>query len=256
MPVTSAGIYYKTAGTGHPILFLHGATLEGGMWAYPVDALESHHQCLVPDRRGHGRSDPPHDGADPVLDLLSVLDAEGVERCHVVGHSLGAYDALGLAGRFPHRVSSLLLVGAWVPIPVMTWSPPVRLAREHGPAAAREAWLADPIFEVARQDPAVWSALSAMIDANDLSLWTRRIQNPELKPPSPVDLAARVTAPTLVVVGEHEPAPFMAVARWLQSTVPGAANRPISVVPYAGHMAPMEHPLYFCDLLSEFLAQL
>lgn len=254
MPVTSRGIFYQRAGTGHPVLFLHGATMEGGMWAYPTHALGDHYCCLVPDRRGHGRSDPAMDGADPVLDLLSLLDDEGIEHCHVVGHSLGGYDAVGLAGRFPQRVSSLVLVGAWMPIPAMTWSPPISIAREQGTAAARRAWMADPIFDTARRDPLVWSAVAAMVEANDLSLWVRHTAPAEPKPPNPVNLAPGITSPTLIVVGEHETEPFAEVARWLHTTVPGAAGRPIAEVPCTGHMSPMEHPTKFATLLSEFIA--
>lgn len=255
MPVTSHGIYYGHAGTGNPVLFLHGATLEGGMWAYPVHTLERHYQCLVPDRRGHGRSDPMTDGADPVLDLVSVLDQGGIDRCHVVGHSLGGHDALWLAGRFPERVSSLVLVSPWLPIPEMTWAPPVRLAREQGIEAGRRAWLADPIFEMARRNRVIWSAITAMIGANDLSLWSRRAAPPEPRPPAPADLAPMVTAPTLIVVGSDEPEPFAAVARWLQVTVPGAADRPVEKIPCAGHMSPMEQPVHFAQLLNDFFAQ-
>jgi lipase len=67
---------------------------------------------LAVDLRGHGRSawDPPWTTEQHVSDLLETLDAEGIERCDVVGHSFGGHVALHLAATAPERVSRLALL--------------------------------------------------------------------------------------------------------------------------------------------------
>lgn len=252
MPMTPAGIHYEATGSGFPVVLLHGVLLDGSMWAAQVTAWSPRYRCLTVDRRGHGRSAPIGEIADEVADLLSVLDDAGVERAHLVGLSLGGHDALRFAGCHPERVASLTLAGAWLPVPAMTWTPPARLARTEGPEAGRRAFLADPLLAPALAIPEVREALTAMVERNDLGIWTRRTRPPEPAPPAAADLAPQVRVPTLVLVGERDLPPFHAVAAWLQATIPGAAGRPVAVVPRAGHMAAMEQPEAFSALVEGF----
>lgn len=257
MPTTDAGIYYETTGTGYPLVMLHGVTLDGRMWEEQVRAFAPHYRCITVDRRAHGRSAGLVDGADAEVDLLGVLDAARVERCHLLGLSLGGMDAVGCAARYPERVASLVLSGAWLPLPEMAgWKPPARLAREEGVAKARKVWLQDPALEPARRNAAVAARVEAMVNGNDFSIWTTRVRPPEPAPAPAQAVAHTVHAPTLVMVGELEPAPFVAVARWLHKTVPGAAARPLTVVPDAGHLAPMENPTAFNRSVAAFWAEI
>lgn len=255
MPCTESGIHYRTTGSGDPLLMLHGVTLDSRMWVQQVNAFAGQYRCLAVDRRGHGRSAPMADGMDAAADLIEVLDHAGADRCHLIGFSLGGMDAVELAGRFPERVRSLLLIGAWLPIPEMHWAPPARVVRQEGVEAGRQAWLNDPLFAPARRDPAVWSALTEMITGNDLAIWARRFQPPDPAPPAAAALAVSIAAPTRVAIGELDLPAFHAVARWLQAAIPGAANHPAAIIPGAGHLAPMERPDAFDALVREFLAQ-
>lgn len=231
---------------------LHGVLLDSSMWAGQVAVWSERYRCLTVDRRGHGYSAPIGDLSDEVADLLSVLDEGGVERAHLVGLSLGGHDALRFAGCHPERVASLTLAGAWLPIPAMTWAPPARLARTEGPEACRRAFLADPLLAPAREIPAVAEALTAMVERNDLSIWTRRTQSPVPERPSAAELAPGVHSPTLVLVGERDLPAYHAVAAWLQATVPGAAGRQVAVLPGAGHMTAMERPDAFMKVVESF----
>jgi pimeloyl-ACP methyl ester carboxylesterase len=71
-------------------------------------------RAIVPDQRGHGASDKPLDGyamRQLALDALGLLDAAGVDRAVVAGHSMGGFVAQHLAALAPDRVSRLVLVG-------------------------------------------------------------------------------------------------------------------------------------------------
>jgi 3-oxoadipate enol-lactonase len=253
MPLTPAGIHYDDSGGGEAVVFLHGVTLDRRMWEAQVDHLARTHRCIAVDRRGHGLSAPLREGWDPVADLAEVLDDASVERCHVVGMSLGGLDAVAAAGRIPERLHSLVLVDAWMPIAAMgSWAPPFRIAQEQGAEPARRAWLADPVFAPAREQPAVAARIAEIVAGNDLSAFT----GPQARGlgRAVVAAAAGITTPTMVVVGDRDLPGFVETARWLAETVPGARGGPVAVVHGAGHMLPMERPGELNALLDGWLA--
>ncbi len=98
-------------GTGRPVLALHGVTGHAGRFrglAARLPALRVH----AVDLRGHGRSSwtPPWSIEQHVVDVLATLDALGLPRVPVVGHSFGGAVALHLARAAPERVERLVLV--------------------------------------------------------------------------------------------------------------------------------------------------
>ncbi|MHC3370011.1 alpha/beta fold hydrolase [Rhodococcus aetherivorans] len=95
------------AGAGSPSLLLaHGSALSSAIWrgfGY-VRPLRERYRLILPDLRGHGRSDKPHVPDAYAMDLivgdvLAVLDAAGTERVHYLGYSFGARVGLSLAVR-------------------------------------------------------------------------------------------------------------------------------------------------------------
>ena len=83
------------------MLALHGVTGHGGRFRRLAERGLPERRWLAPDLRGHGRStwDPPWNAEQHVADLLETMDAEGVERCDVLGHSFGGLLATHLAAR-------------------------------------------------------------------------------------------------------------------------------------------------------------
>lgn len=100
-------------------------------------------RLLAPDLRGRGHSvglGGPYGMAAHAEDLLRVLDATGVQRVDVLGHSMGAFVALVLAHRHPDRVGRLVLVDGGLPIPVPPRTDPDQMLQAViGPAADRLA---------------------------------------------------------------------------------------------------------------------
>ena len=99
-------------GSGTPVLLLHGLASTRHIWDLVVPGLAGL-PVLALDQRGHGdseRPDGPYDGATVVADALTALDAVGLSRVVVVGHSWGAWTALRLAATAPERVLAVVCV--------------------------------------------------------------------------------------------------------------------------------------------------
>lgn len=104
---------YSVRGEGPPVLFIQGVGVHGDGWRPQVDALAARYRCLSFDNRGMGRSQPagrPITVEQMAEDALALMDAEGWESAHVVGHSLGGPVALQLALSARARVRSLALL--------------------------------------------------------------------------------------------------------------------------------------------------
>ena len=99
-------------GAGAPVLLLHGLASTRRFWDLVVPRL-SGLPLLALDQRGHGdsdRPDGPYDAVTVAQDALAALDAVGVDRAVVVGHSWGASTALRLAATAPERVLAVVAV--------------------------------------------------------------------------------------------------------------------------------------------------
>jgi N-formylmaleamate deformylase len=104
--------YHRTGGQKPPVLFLHGLTDNGLSWSGLVQGLEAEFDCILLDGRGHGLSDAPADGYDMgqlSLDTIAFLDALGLSKVGIVGHSIGGRLGALLAANYPERVQSLVL---------------------------------------------------------------------------------------------------------------------------------------------------
>lgn len=111
-------IGYRATGTGPPVVLLHGLAQTSAIWwengVAPV--LAADFRVIAPDTRGHGASDRPRDresyGARLIGDIRDVIDAESAAPARLVGFSMGADLALGLAADHPGHVAATLLIGS------------------------------------------------------------------------------------------------------------------------------------------------
>lgn len=104
-------IYYMEEGEGTPLVLLHGFAGNGHLeWRKSgvLEALSKEYRVIVPDQRGHGRSDKPHTpdqyGAAMAEDVVHLLDHLKIEKAHVVGYSMGGFVTLKLIAMHPERL--------------------------------------------------------------------------------------------------------------------------------------------------------
>lgn len=249
----AARLRIRSAGVGPTVLFLHGWALDLEMWTPQFEALSSRYRLIAFDRRGFGASSGSPGIEQDVRDIESVLAAFGVERAAVVGMSQGARVGLRWALRFPRRTSCLVLDGAPYEaaqaggrsqeIPLAYYR---ELIRREGIEAFRKRWLEHPLMRLHTSDVRIHRLLEEIVgrySAGDL--FTEN-------PPAPVtDLSGLATA-TLVVNGEHDSEPRRAAGTALARALPAAR---LAIVPSAGHMANLDNPGAYNELLGDFFAQ-
>ena len=137
-------------GQGPDVLFLHPNGFCAGVFEPLVARLQNRFRCLGIDLCGHGASDPPSplDAVDypmMVADVIAVLDELGLDRLHLVGHSLGGGVGILLDREAPGRVERLVLCEAVV------------FAERPPPSDDRP-----PMAEIARKRRAVWPDRATM----------------------------------------------------------------------------------------------
>jgi 2-(acetamidomethylene)succinate hydrolase len=94
-------------------VLLHGTSANHAVWEPVADGLEDHATVIALDQRGHGRSGKPatgYTGPDFATDVVRVLDALGIEKALVAGHSLGGRNAWLVGALHPERVTGVVVV--------------------------------------------------------------------------------------------------------------------------------------------------
>jgi pimeloyl-ACP methyl ester carboxylesterase len=249
-------IAWERRGAGPPLLLIHGLGYARRGWEPVVDALAEEHEVVLFDNRGIGESDAP---AGPYSvrmlaeDAVSVLDAAGIERAHVLGTSLGGMVAVQLALDWPERVDRLVLActtsggeGA-APMPEQT----VRLIQE-SPGLPREVAMRRGVENALAQgaDAATIERIMEhrLATAQPLSAWLS-----QAAAGMSFDVWNRVgevTAPTLVVTGDLDVVVDPRNSELLAQRIPGAR---LEIFPGTGHLFFWEEPEWFVEVVKGFL---
>ncbi|HEY5257136.1 MAG TPA: alpha/beta hydrolase [Candidatus Baltobacteraceae bacterium] len=245
--VDDAFIDVDDRGSGEPIVLLHGFPLTRAIWDRTAEILSQRYRVISPDLRGMGASSTP-DG--PYLmetmagDIAAVLDACGVQRAHIVGHSLGGFVAQAFARMYVERVAGLALVGS-------------RLAADDAQTAARREMLAQRVEAEDSVDPAI-AAFEARMFASEsvadrpglveLYRTIARHNRPKglaavlrgmaQRAPSD-DIAQDLEMPILVFVGAHDAVLSIEEARATAGAFPHGR---LAVAEHSGHMPMLEEP--------------
>ena len=242
---------YSAAGSGEPVVLIHGLGLDAAMWDAQWPALQREFRAIRYDVRGFGGSSiptGPYSHADDLLGLLEFLDAR---PAHVIGLSMGGRLALRFALDQPQAVRSLALIDPslegfpWSESWTRNMEPILAAARNGGVAAARQLWLDHELFAPARRTPQVAAELAAMVER--YSVWHWHNADPlRMSATAAIKCLGTVSCPTLIILGDLDLPDFKMIARRLAAEIPGAVLRTIAD---AGHMANMESAAVVNDLL-------
>jgi pimeloyl-ACP methyl ester carboxylesterase len=251
LSVDDVTVAYRSAGSGPAVLCIQGVGVAGDGWAPQVEALAQRYRVLTFDNRGVGTT--PR-GAGPLsiermaADAAAILDAEGIDRCHVVGHSMGGLIALAVALGAPSRALSLSLLctfadGAGPTRPTMrtiALGIPTRIGTRRMRRLAMQRMLFPDAY-LRHVDRAALAERLNLLFGRDLGE-APPIVSEQLKVMGRYDATARLSTlagvPTLVVSGRHDPIAPPAFGRAIAAGIPGARY-----VEYedASHALPIQH---------------
>ena len=118
-------INYEVQGEGEPLLFIHGLGSSQLDWEEQVGKFREQFKVITLDLRGHGQSEKPRGKYTMALfakDVIALMDHLGIEKTHLVGHSLGGMVAFEIATKKPERLLSLCILNSVPEINIFSWS--------------------------------------------------------------------------------------------------------------------------------------
>ncbi|MCW5772150.1 MAG: alpha/beta fold hydrolase [Rhodospirillaceae bacterium] len=255
---TTPRIAFSHAGSGEPLLFLHGIGGNRDNWDEQLAAFAPHFHAIAWDARGYGDSDDDEGPASIDLyadDVARVLDHFGYAAAHIAGLSIGGRIAQRFYFRHPQRVLSLALIDTRADTGG-TRTPEQReeFFRMRAKPLLDGKTPADIAPEIARSlmgpqsAPATFDRLVASMRRlrRDSYLKAIRANLDEDYPGDP----SRIAAPTIVIVGGDDRLTPPASSRSLAAMIPGARYHEIAG---AGHLSNIDRPHEFNATLLDFL---
>lgn len=256
-------LHVSERGDGTPIIALHSSASAGAQWKNLADHLQGQHRLIMPDLPGYGKT-PPWPGSGPAsLEAEARLVASIIKTCnqpvHLVGHSWGGAVALKLAMALPEWTKSLTIIEPAIfhllrnsacaadrklhgEIEAMSGSVSAAAAcgeAEAGMARFIDFWNGPDTWS--NTSPRLKTALRGQIGAvinnfaaGNNETWT-------------IDEAARITCPTLAIMGMQSVPLAQRVTEMLAETIPDTR---LHMIPDAGHMVPLTDPHIVDPLIS------
>lgn len=264
--VNGTRLYYEVAGTGHPLLLIHGGLVDRRLWDDQFNVFAQHYQVIRFDVRSFGDSAPITAETPPYSleeDLYSLLKFLGIEKTYVLGLSMGGAIAINFTLMYPEMVDALIPVAmglsgfepseedkrSWAEVDEALKSGNVALAVE----LTLRMWTDGPMRTSEQVNPAVREKVRAMT--------TRNFERPEdenatqaraLEPPA-ISRLSEIHVPTLIIFGDRDVRDILKIADILEKDIPGAKK---VVIPGTAHHLNMEKPEEFNRIVLDFLGSL
>jgi 3-oxoadipate enol-lactonase len=242
-------------GHGLPVVLLHAGIADRTMWREQLGPIaDAGHRVVAMDLPGFGEAAPAQEDA-PWADVLQTMDALAIDRAALIGNSFGGAVALRVAVVAPGRVVALVLVSA--PPPDLDPSDELRAvwaaeesAVERGDLEAAVTVVVDAWLPAGT--PAALRDRVAAMQRHALEVQAAGGESAEA--PDPIDAEpealGRLEMPALVAAGELDVPDFRDGAERMAQRLPSSRH---VVIAGAGHLAPLEQPEAFRDLVLGFL---
>ena len=237
---------------GAPVLMLSNSLgTDLHMWDGQVAPFTRHFRLVRYDRRGHGQSDAPKGPYSMERlgrDVLAILDALKIERINWCGLSMGGMVGMWLGANAPTRINKLILSNTSSYMTDAPWDERIKAARERGMAALVEGtldrWFTKPFRERA---PQAVEPIRQMFVATKVDGYVGCVEAIRAMDHRP--LLAKITAPTMVIAGRHDPGTTLEAGEYIAQHIPGAQLAVLE----AAHIANVEQPQVYAETALGFL---
>ncbi|TKB64805.1 MAG: alpha/beta fold hydrolase [Nitrospira sp.] len=258
--VNGITIAYNDHGVGLPIVFLHAFPLNRSMWAQQEAALSSQFRVITIDLRGHGESDAPlwrytlEQSAD---DVCALLDRLAIQQAIFTGLSMGGYILFAFYRKYAARVKGLILADTKAQADTVEGKDGrfqmAQTAYKKGPSAIADLMIPKLLSSQSiKTRPDLVQRVRAMIESNQISEIAGDLMAMAERPDS-VPLLSQITCPTQIIVGELDQATPPSDAKLMADHIP---NAHLAIIPSAAHLANLEQPEAFNDIVVTFAQEL
>ena len=259
--VNGTRLYYETAGAGHPIVLIHGYTLDSRMWNDQFDTLSQKYRVIRYDLRGFGKSACPSPGQKycHTEDLRALLGYLKISKAYVLGLSMGGGIAVEFTLEHPEVAQALIPVDST--LGGFSYSDEFNAIfneiltkfSEEGLGSAKKVWMGCQLFKPIFELPVAASRLSTMV--SDYSGWHWSTNSDAMQgiTPAAIERLGEIDVPALVVVGGRDMSDFLDIARIMERDIPSAR---LAVLDDVGHMSNMEDSESFNRGVLSFLESL
>jgi len=255
-PVLGGKLYYEIAGSGQPVVFIHGGQLDRRLWDNQFSAFARDYQVIRYDVRGFGKSPAASQPYADEEDLYALLKYLKIEKAFLVGLSLGGRIVTDFALAHPNMVTALIPVAPGLSGFHFSSDPTDQEIFEAAQAGewseAAEAWLRSGYMKPAMENAAIAPRIRQLSIENAQA----EMQNPlllkTLKPPA-IDRLEEIHVPTLIIVGNRDVQDIHQIVGLMACRIRGAK---LLVISGSGHMVSMEKPNEFNQALTDFFKSL
>lgn len=253
--VNGINVTYKFDGPEDaPIVMLSNSLMSNHtMWDPQMAVLTESFRVLRYDTRGHGDTDAPAGPYSIKLlaeDVIALLDTLGIDKVHFAGLSMGGMIAQYLGANFPNRIHSLLLCNTASEMPTLDmWNDRISSAQEGGITALLDGtlqrWFTAPFL---KNDKAAVEKVAQMIRTTDKDGYIGCAS--AVRDMSQTSILSQIIAPTIIIVGEDDPACTVAQSKVLEEHINGSK---LVVLKSAAHLSNIEQTDKFNEAMMEFL---
>lgn len=246
--VNGARLFYQEAGTGEPIVLVHGYPLSSGLFVNNIETLARRFHVYAVTLRGYGKSTAPSADADATVasygaDVLAFMDALGIERAIIGGMSMGGPIVFSMYQQAPEKFSGMLLMDT-IAAPATAveqglWQGVVNFVQK-GNAAALPGLLIDEMLtaQSRMEHPELTKYVTGLMEKASqpaLIAGARALASrPDFRP-----LLSQINVPTLIIVGKQDTIYPYEISQKMQKQIAGSQ---LAIIDGGSHAVTIEEP--------------
>jgi pimeloyl-ACP methyl ester carboxylesterase len=258
--VNHTEIFYETAGTGTPLVLIHGHPFDHTMWSPQFEAFSAQYRVITPDLRGYGKSSMPDSGPtrfeDYATDILLLLNRLKISSYHLAGLSMGGQIIMEMFRQAPAKVKTLIFADTFAGLD----TPEAKQARNDMAnrleKEGMDSYANELIYKMIKPGhvssmPQVADHVLKMMKATSPKAAASALRARSERIDYLNEVLPQINVPTMVIVGRDDEFTPVAKAVEIRDSL---QNCKLVIIEDAGHMPNLEQPEKFNTAVLNFLA--